>query len=143
MPNTFSALWESSPYQIWDHAIARVISGQRVTVAVVDIEPNQILPEHRHPNEQVGLVLEGIITMVIAGERKLCAVGDTYVIAGDVPHWGETGPEGATVIDVFAPGRADWESVPRLSAFPGGWPPPRTMSTDGMELASGDLAGAT
>jgi quercetin dioxygenase-like cupin family protein len=89
---------------------------------VVDVDPDMVIPEHRHPNEQVGIVLRGAITMTVAGERRRLAVGETYVIPGDVPHAAETGPEGATVVDVFDPTRDDWERLERLAPSRGAWP---------------------
>lgn len=118
----FDSIAALRPYRIWDGAVARAVRGQRITFAVVDLEPNRVVPEHRHPNEQVGLVLRGTITMTIAGESRRLAVGDTYVIPGDVPHGAETGPEGASVVDVFNPPREDWEQVERLEPSAGTWP---------------------
>jgi len=110
------------PYRIWDGAVARAVNGDHITLAVVDLDAGVAVPEHHHSNEQLGIVLKGAITMVIAGERKTLAVGETYVIPGDVPHAAEAGPDGATVIDVFTPTRDDWERVERLQPSAGAWP---------------------
>jgi quercetin dioxygenase-like cupin family protein len=110
------------PYRIWEGAVARAFHGERLTVAVVDLDPNVTVPEHRHDNEQLGFVLRGKITMTVAGESRELGVGETYTIAGDVPHAARTGAEGATVVDVFAPLRADWEKVERIEPRPGLWP---------------------
>ena len=110
------------PYKIWDGAVARAVRGEKITFAVVDLEPNRQVPEHYHANEQVGMVLKGAITMTIAGDSRRLVVGDTYVIPGDVPHSAETGPEGASVLDVFTPTREDWEQVERLEPSAGAWP---------------------
>ena len=110
------------PYQIWDGAVARAVHGERITFAVVDLDPNLVVPEHQHANEQVGLVLRGFVTMTLAGDARRLGAGDTYVIPGGVPHGAETGPEGASVIDVFNPTREDWERVERLEPSAGAWP---------------------
>jgi quercetin dioxygenase-like cupin family protein len=119
---TFDRLDRLHPYQIWDGAVARAVRGERITFAVVDLEPNHDVPEHRHANEQVGMVLKGSITMVVAGESRTLGVGDTYVIPGNVPHSAASGPDGATVVDVFTPIREDWEQVRRLPPGAGAWP---------------------
>ena len=118
----FDSLSSLRPYGIWDGAVARAVRGERLTFAVIDLEPNLVVREHHHPNEQVGLVLAGAITMTVAGESRLLTPGDTYVIAGDVPHGAETGTEGATVVDVFDPPRDDWERLERLEPSAGVWP---------------------
>lgn len=119
---TFDRLDRVRPYQIWGGAVARAVRGERITFAVVDLEPNKDVPEHRHANEQVGMVLAGSITMVVAGESRTLGVGETYVIPGDVAHSAATGREGATVVDVFTPTREDWEQVERLPPSAGAWP---------------------
>jgi quercetin dioxygenase-like cupin family protein len=119
---TYASLDAVRPYKIWDGAVARAVRGEKITFAVVDLEPNRQVPEHHHANEQVGMVLAGAITMTIAGESQRLVVGHTYVIPGDVPHSAETGPEGASVLDVFTPTREDWEGVERLEPSAGAWP---------------------
>jgi unsaturated pyranuronate lyase len=91
-------------------------------MAAVDLDPDLLVPEHRHDNEQLGFVLEGSVTMMIGGEEKELLVGDAYRIPSNVPHWARSGPRGATVMDVFAPIRADWEKAERLEPSRGGWP---------------------
>lgn len=94
--------------------IARSVTGERMTMAVVDLEPGAALPEHHHANEQMGFVLSGSLTMRIGGEARELHPGDSYVIPGDVPHNAMTGPEGAVVVDVFAPIREDWDRLEHL-----------------------------
>src|SRR5919109_1684523 len=120
--STYATVGRLQPYRIWDGVIARPLHGDRITVGILEFEPLTHVPEHRHDNEQLGLVLKGSITMVIDGERRELHVGDMYSIRGGVPHSGEAGPEGATVAPVFAPVRADWNDTPRLSVAQGHWP---------------------
>jgi len=44
------------PYRIWAGAVARAVVGERLTMALIDIEPNSDVPEHAH--EQADRVLE-------------------------------------------------------------------------------------
>jgi len=91
-------------------------------MAAVDLDPDLLVPEHRHENEQLGFVLKGSVTMMIGGDEKELRAGDAYRIPSNVPHWARSGPGGATVMDVFAPIRADWEKAERLEPSRGGWP---------------------
>jgi quercetin dioxygenase-like cupin family protein len=91
-------------------------------MALIDLDPNLHIPEHHHVNEQLGFVVLGKVTMVIGGEEKELSAGEAYSIKSDVPHSARTGPEGATVIDVFAPVRSDWEKAERLEPSTGRWP---------------------
>ena len=101
---------------------ARAVEGERMTMAVIDLAPNAMLPEHHHENEQLGFVIAGIITMTIGGEKRELHAGDTYAIPSHVPHDAKAGPDGCTVTDVFAPVRADWHELKRSDPSPGRWP---------------------
>jgi quercetin dioxygenase-like cupin family protein len=108
MPNLVD-LADLPALQIWDDVVARRVQGEKLTLAVVELGPNAVVPEHRHPNEQCGFVLEGEVTFRIAEETRRLGPGGTWRIVGDAPHEVTAGPEGAVVIDVFAPARHDWE----------------------------------
>jgi len=119
----FEALNEMRPYQINERIRARAFRGERLTMAVVDLDPGAFLPEHRHENEQLGFILSGSMSFRIGSDTRELRAGDTYVIPSNVPHEATVGPDGCTAVDVFAPVRADWEKLPRLDATPSTrWP---------------------
>jgi len=93
-----------------------------LVVGILEFEPLTQVPEHLHDKEQMGLVLKGSITMVIDGERRDLQAGGMYPIRSGIPHSGEAGPDGATVLDVFSPVRSDWYDTPRLDVAKGRWP---------------------
>jgi hypothetical protein len=50
-----------------------------------------------------------------------CVQMSLHLVPGCQPP-GESGPDGATVIDVFSPVRSDWNDTPRLAVTEGRWP---------------------
>jgi quercetin dioxygenase-like cupin family protein len=118
----FQEIAKLRPARIWDGVLARIVNGERLSVGFVDLDPDVQVPEHRHENEQVGFVLRGEVTMVVDGKSRTLTPGGTYTIHSQVPHSAKAGGEGATVVDVFAPVRADWDGAPRLAPSPAGWP---------------------
>ena len=110
------------PQQIWDGIVGRVVHGERLTLGLIELEPDAVLPEHQHENEQLGMVIEGSITFRIGTERETLGPGGTYRIASNVAHDAVIGPEGAVVIDVFAPVREDWKTLPAAEQRPPRWP---------------------
>ena len=50
-----------------------------------DIEPIGAIPEHSHA-AQFGVVLDGEMTLTIAGVARRYGRGDTYFIPAGVPH---------------------------------------------------------
>ena len=120
--SAFSKLSELGPLPIWDGVLGRAVEGANTTLAVVELAPNSVVPEHQHHNEQLGLVLQGTLKVRIGGERCEVSPGDTYTIPANVPHEFVTGPEGAVVVDIFSPVRADWSRFTPLAPQPPRWP---------------------
>jgi quercetin dioxygenase-like cupin family protein len=108
---------------VWGDTVqARVIVGQNASLAVVDLAPDAIVPEHRHEHEQLGLCIKGSITFTIDGERRELGPGGTWRITSNLPHGAVAGPEGAIVVDIFAPVRADWDALPKSRPRRPRWP---------------------
>ncbi len=82
---------------------------EKMLVAMVELEPNAILPEHKHPHEQAGVMLGGELIFTIDGETRTCTAGDSYIIPGGVPHSAIAGENGAQVMDVFSPVREEYK----------------------------------
>lgn len=119
---TYASIDELRPYLIRAGMKARLINGERATLAVIDIEPNGAAEVHHHENEQLGLIVAGVLTFTIGGEVRELHPGDVYQIPSDVAHDAKAGPDGATVVDVFIPVRADWEKLPRGEPSTPDWP---------------------
>jgi quercetin dioxygenase-like cupin family protein len=108
--------------QVWETVIARAVHGERQSLAVVELDPDAVVPEHKHENEQLGIVIAGSLTFRIADETRELGPGETWTIPSKVPHEVTAGPEGAVVIDVFAPVRADWDLLEHTEPRKPRWP---------------------
>ena len=113
---------EVAPLQIWDGVVGRAVAGQEATLAAIELDPGTKVPEHHHVNEQTGMLISGGLTFRIGDEMKELVPGSTWVIPANVPHSVEAGADGAFLVELFAPPRADWGGLERLE--PG--PPSRT-----------------
>jgi quercetin dioxygenase-like cupin family protein len=101
--------WRSFPREQMNPAFARqVIHGEHITVARVYLNKGCQVPEHRHPNEQMSMCVEGRLRFVLAGEEVVLGPGQNLLIPPDVPHSAEA-LEDAIAIDVFSPAREDWK----------------------------------
>jgi len=112
----FSDAGELEILRIWDGVHGRAVAGEQATLALIELDPNALVPEHRHPNEQTGILLRGTLTFTIGGETKELRPGSMWVIPGDTPHDVAAGPEGATLAELFSPPREDWAALERLPA---------------------------
>jgi quercetin dioxygenase-like cupin family protein len=118
----FHRLAELDVIQVWDTVAARAIHGERQSLAVVELEPNALVPEHRHEQEQLGIVISGSLEFRIDSETRHLGPGETWTIPSNVPHEVIAGPVGAVVIDVFAPVRSDWEQLEQSPPRQPRWP---------------------
>jgi quercetin dioxygenase-like cupin family protein len=119
---TFESLRDIRPHVLMEGITARAVEGERMTLAVVDLEPNLVMPAHHHENEQLGFIIAGSMVMRIGREERELHPGDAYTIPSNVPHDVVAGPDGATVVDVFAPVRADWREKKRVDPHAPRWP---------------------
>ena len=118
----FGDLGESSPYRVWDGILGRVVEGERVTFVVVELEPDALVPEHAHDNEQLGVLAAGSMRFRIGDETRELGPGGTWRIPPNAPHEVTAGPDGAVAIEVFAPSRDDWNALERLDPASPAWP---------------------
>jgi quercetin dioxygenase-like cupin family protein len=120
--SAFRSLTDIAPLPIWEGILARRVEGRQITFAIVELEPGARAARHQHPQEQLGLVLQGTIHFLIGTETRNLNAGDTYEIPSDVVHEATAGPDGAVVIDVFSPVRADWHALSAQPPRPPRWP---------------------
>ena len=121
--SAFSRIAAVAPVRLAPGIVLRPVHGDRLTLTLVELDPGVPLPEHRHENEQVGMVLSGSMQFRIGDETEEVTAGSTWCIPSGVPHEVTTGPDGAVVIETFSPPRADWLALeseePRAPRWPG------------------------
>jgi quercetin dioxygenase-like cupin family protein len=90
-------------------ATMKTFWGERILVSLVEMAPNEEVPAHSHPHEQMGVVLQGQIDMRIGNERRILKRGDVYLAPSGVEHWVKAGPRPVKVIDIFSPVREEYK----------------------------------
>jgi quercetin dioxygenase-like cupin family protein len=120
--SAFESLSSLDLQRIWETVHVRAIHGERITLGVVELDANSVVPEHSHEPEQLGICLAGSLLFRVGDESRELGAGDTWSIPSNVPHDVTVGPEGAVVLDVFAPTRDDWRDAPRVDAREPRWP---------------------
>jgi quercetin dioxygenase-like cupin family protein len=120
--SAFDDLGSIAPQQIWERIAARCVHGERLTLAIVELDPGAVAAEHSHENEQLGIVLQGTITFRVGDEERELGPGETWSIPSNTPHEATAGPEGCVVIDVFSPPRDDFRELPDLEHRAPSWP---------------------
>ena len=83
----------------------RVFAGDHAMLSVVSFDPLSEGSIHSHPEEQWGVLLEGSGTRIQDGVEVPVGEGDFWRTPGGIEHGFKAGPEGAKVLDIFAPPR--------------------------------------
>ncbi len=97
------------PMQLVPGARTRTFWGEHVLLSMVELDANSEVPNHSHPHEQAGIVIEGELEMGIGGEVRTLKPGDMYLIPGEVMHYARSGGAPVKVLDVFSPVREEFK----------------------------------
>ena len=81
--------------------------NEEMMLAEVIFEIGAVGSDHSHPHTQISYVLSGEFTYHIEGEARVMLPGDSIVVQGGKVH-GCTCMKAGTLLDVFAPMRADF-----------------------------------
>jgi quercetin dioxygenase-like cupin family protein len=105
-PGRFVRLDDLAPLLPMDGLEFRPIATDSVLANFVTFAPNAPAPMHHHFEQQITIMLSGELSFTVGAETRSMHAGDCVVIPPHVPHGGDAGPEGCTVVDVFTPPRA-------------------------------------
>ena len=90
MPDTDSPFrtWNGvDPHRQFDGVWLHAIGGEQVLLCRVRYEPGKRVELHSHPEaEQLMAIIDGEVTMTVAGETRTLRAGDVVVINRGVEH---------------------------------------------------------
>jgi quercetin dioxygenase-like cupin family protein len=76
--------------------------GYTTLMAIVEIAPNHAVPAHTHPGAEVVYVMEGEMTITLAGKQPLkVKAGDSLAIPANTVHHGTMGPAGVKLLNTY------------------------------------------
>ncbi len=92
------------------------VIGESLMTCWIAMEPGAIVAEHSHANEQLGVVVEGSVSITAAGETREMVVGDAYVVPTNLAHGGVAGADGVLLVETFVPIREEYAKAWRAIA---------------------------
>jgi len=75
----------------------------------MEFEANSKIPMHKHPHEQITMILEGKMDMMVGGVRKVVSKGDVVTIPTNIPHSAQILDSFTIAIDAWSPVRVDYK----------------------------------
>lgn len=88
----------------------RFVASDKLMVAQVSLKKGDLVPAHRHHNEQVTYMISGTFRFLFGDdqdEEVVVRAGETLFIPGNLLHSAEA-LEDVFELDIFTPPRADW-----------------------------------
>jgi quercetin dioxygenase-like cupin family protein len=84
-----------------------IARGESVLMTKFFMSAGAKLPPHDHPNEQIGYLLSGRITLRIGDSSRDVRPGDSWCVPSGVAHRADI-VEDSTALEIFSPIRADY-----------------------------------
>lgn len=96
--------------QVDEKSVRRVLAhGKALMLVEYRFKKGGVGAIHKHDNhDQVGYVAQGRFEIIVGGEKKLIAKGDTYYAAPGVPHGVVALEDDSVLVDTFTPAREDF-----------------------------------
>jgi quercetin dioxygenase-like cupin family protein len=94
----------------------RTIShGATMYQMLAELEAGSVMPEHKHPQEQIMHIIAGRMKVNVGGVSHQLRTGESFYLASNVPHGVET-LEKTTVLDTFSPPRDEYLALDKQAA---------------------------
>lgn len=84
-----------------------LVYGEKTLMGRFKLKKGCLVPLHKHPNEQTGIMISGKLQFIVGGESFTAEPGDSWCIPENVEHQAEA-IEDTLVIEVFSPAREDY-----------------------------------
>jgi quercetin dioxygenase-like cupin family protein len=107
--NALVTHWDSIPVERIEAGIDRqMVVGQNIMICRLRFDPYVVTPAHRHPHEQVTLVIQGRVKFTLDTEERIVSAGDVLHFPSNHWHGATMLDEEVVLIDIFSPIREDF-----------------------------------
>jgi quercetin dioxygenase-like cupin family protein len=86
----------------------RAVTLNRVMLTFFEFDPHAIVPEHKHPHEQISVVIEGAMEFQLGDQKRILKAGEGACIPPSVKHSARILDQPTTVYDSWSPPREDY-----------------------------------
>ena len=106
--------WSTIPVEYPAEGIERqMVVGQNLMICRFRFKPFLVTPEHRHPHEQMSIVVQGRVRFFVEGEERIASPGDVLQLPSNCLHGATMMNEEVVLIDIFTPIREDFLNTAR------------------------------
>lgn len=87
----------------------RSVYLDKAMMTYMEFMPGSEIPEHKHPHEQITLILEGKMEMVVGEAKKLVTKGDVIAVPPNIMHSAKVLDDFTITVDAWSPVREDYK----------------------------------
>jgi quercetin dioxygenase-like cupin family protein len=84
---------------------------KNLMLSYLEMDADSVVPLHKHPHEQGGVLLRGRLELTIGEEVRVVEPGSLFLIPANVPHKARPVGGPVVVLDVFSPVREDYAAL--------------------------------
>ncbi len=95
--------------QVLEGITLKSVSGDKTMMTFFEFEPDAVIPEHKHPHEQITYIIEGEMEFTLEGETKVLKTGDGVVIPPNYDHSAKILSMPTKAVDAWYPIREDYK----------------------------------
>ena len=101
--------WSNIPVEYPAEGIERqIVAGQNLMICRFRFKPFLVTAVHRHPHEQMSIVIQGRVRFFVEGEERIVSPGDVLHFPSNCLHGATMMDEEVILIDIFTPIREDF-----------------------------------
>ena len=104
----FFKITNIEPFEILPGVRIRAPYGRNLMLSYLELERGAVVPMHRHPHEQGGIVLKGKVELTVGDVAFIAEEGSMYLVPSNTLHKAVAVDGPAVLLDVFSPIREDY-----------------------------------
>ena len=104
----FYKIKDLKPKEVINGSTIKTVANEHTMFTYFEFGPNPVMPKHKHPHEQISLVLQGSVKMTVGEQEKTLKVMEGVVIPPNIEHEAIALESDTKVLDVWYPLRKDY-----------------------------------
>lgn len=88
--------------------VRRAVCLEHAMLTFFEFEPGSVVPEHRHPHEQITYVIQGALEFTLGGETRVLRAGQGVCCPPHEFHSSTTLDQPTVAIDAWYPRREEY-----------------------------------
>ena len=98
---------DQKPLKMAEGIVGLPLGLEKAMINIVELAAGSEIPLHRHPEEQISLILKGELAFELGGKKFKLKAGEGVLIPAELPHRARAVKK-TLAYDCFAPPRWDY-----------------------------------